>query len=626
MGSVWSGVHRAGRLSRPIAFKFLSGPGAQRRDYQVAFGREVQAAATLDHPRVVSVFDCGRVPASAEWQDHCGLALGTPFLVMEYVPNGTLSERRGTLAWPRLRTALLDVLAGLAHAHARQVIHRDLKPANLLVDDADRVKLADFGLAHALALPADLRATWSGRVERFLSERPSDDGRVLEVAAALGQELDGWEWEAVCRIDGTTPHPDLVGALVDRGLARWEEGTDRWSFGHGMVREALESRARAAGRWGRANDVCAAALTGRDGVHDRERLGLHLVAAGRPEKGLEPLMDAAWRCGGRGDYAQATFVVAERERALALAKIPREDPRWAEGWLAMAYLRRVQGDFEGARARLAWAEATLDAKASPEISARLALERARVAWLDSNVEANVVALTEAIRLFTDRAALASAFVARGITHRAHAVHRRPRRAVARGGPVREPRRRSRTHRRRHARRPERRGRRAAGPHPHRRPPPRGPGAAAVPGPADRAQPLRPRAHRGRGGAAQLAARRHEPRLGRVGRGALLRRGLRRRGVDGGVLAGRRTPDPAWPASRGRRTSPRPWRTAPPSSSSTSSHGSWRCRIRRSSRSGGGATASGRTIASRASSPTRCRGLPSSGCARTRPRSRARRRR
>ena len=851
MGSVWSGVHRSGSSTRPVAFKFLSGPGAKNPDFQAAFGREVQAVAALDHPHVVDVYDYGRVPASAEWQATTGLPPGTPFLVMEYVTGGTLSDRSGKLAWPQLRDVLLDVLAGLAHAHARRVIHRDLKPANLLVDGAGRVKLADFGLARALdrqatrldrekvlgtpnyiapeqvaaawrdlgawtdlyalgcvgwtlatgrppfkhrqgsgqvlyaqvheappplaskvavpdgferwlrrllakaprarfgvaadaaaalmaldgkghttlgssdgsdpgaaakaqlrraglglfglrtvplvgrtaererlwselqevrrqggcrvallqgpagtgtsrlaawlcerahesggaeivrgthaatpgaqdglgsavatrlrcrsmerddlyerlvqqlahepdvptdeaaaltemispapegvetavrfsnsteryelvgrflarlarerpvifwlddaplgpdtlsfvdyvlstwprggppllllltaesevlaerpgaadllarlrrheqttfvpldgldetdsavlvsrllglrgelvarvqrrsggnpmfaiqlvdelvqrrqlvpgphgfrlvdpsvrlALPADLRAAWSGRIERFLDSRDPADARALEVAAALGLELDGGEWESVCRIDGTTPRPDLIGELVDRGLARWEEGTDRWSFGHGMVREALESRARAAARWHRANDVCAAALTGRDGLHDRERMGLHLVAAGRPEKGLEPLMDAAWRRGGRGDYAQAAFLVAERERALELAGIARSDPRWAQGWLASAYLRRVQGDIEGARKYLRWADEALDRDASPETAANLAMERARVAWLDSDVEANVGALTEAVRLFTDRGLLASALVARGITH------------------------------------------------------------------------------------------------------------------------------------------------------------------------------------------------------------------
>ncbi len=150
-------------------------------------------------------------------------------------------------------------------------------------------------------------------------------------------------------------------------------------------------------------------------MHDRERMGLHLIAAGRPEKWLKPLMDAAWRRGGRGDYAQASFLVAERERSLELAGIPRGDPRWGQGWLASAYLRRVQGDIEGARKHLGWADEVIDPQASRETGAKLAMERARVAWLDSDVEANVVALTEAIQPFDDRGALASAFVARGIT-------------------------------------------------------------------------------------------------------------------------------------------------------------------------------------------------------------------
>jgi len=851
MGSVWSATHRAGHSERPVAVKFLSGARAQGPEYQAAFDREVQAVAGLNHRNVVAVYDYGRIPATPEWERQRRLKPGTPFLVMEHVAEGTLASRQGRLPWPRLRAALLDVLAGLAHAHARQVIHRDLKPANLLVAESGLVKLADFGLAHALdrqaprfdrenvvgtpqyiapeqlearwrdlgpwtdlyalgcvgwalatgqppfrhhrelndvlvaqlteppgafeplvpvpggfepwlrrllakprrerfqyaadaaaalralgsvdepasvdergaesaeasryghlqgaglglfglrsvplvgreaeqgrmwasleavqrdggcrllilqgpegtgtsrlarwlcerahesgtaeilkgthaatpgaqeglgsavarrlrcrglkrgklhrrltgllahepdlpadeagaltelirpavdaesgavrfsspneryalvarllgrlggsrpvvfwlddavlsadtlsfvayvlttwprrgpplllvltastdalaarpreaalieefgdrdesdvvpldrldeeeserlvgrllglrgelvarvqrhaggnplfaiqlvgelvergrlvpgprglqlvdpaarlALPADLRTAWSGRIEQFLAGWPPSDGRALELAAALGQELEAAEWLAVCRIDGTAPSADLVGALVDGGLARWEEGDDRWSFSHGMVREALESRARALGRWERVNDVCAAALTGRDGVHDRERLGLHLVAAGRPDKALEPLMDAARRRGSRGDYAQAVFVLAERERALVLAGIAQDDPRWAEGWLAAAYLRRLQGDVEGARELLGKAAARLGPEAPRELRAQLAMEQARVAWLDSDVEANVDALTEAARLFEDPAARVTALVARGIT-------------------------------------------------------------------------------------------------------------------------------------------------------------------------------------------------------------------
>src|SRR5262245_24170105 len=79
---------------------------------------------------------------------------GSPFLAMELANVGSLREHATPVDYPSVRHLLLQLLDALAHAHARGVLHRDVKPGNVLIfeDDLGRraVKLADFGLAHAL--------------------------------------------------------------------------------------------------------------------------------------------------------------------------------------------------------------------------------------------------------------------------------------------------------------------------------------------------------------------------------------------------------------------------------------------------------------------------------------------
>src|SRR5688572_22379583 len=115
MGEVWRGAHRA--HGTPVALKVL--PGAETSED--AFRAEVRAAAALDHPGIVVVFDCGTTSDGGAW------------LAMELVEGGTLKDRCGRLAWPELRDTLVAILAALAHAHARGVVHRDLKPGNVLL-------------------------------------------------------------------------------------------------------------------------------------------------------------------------------------------------------------------------------------------------------------------------------------------------------------------------------------------------------------------------------------------------------------------------------------------------------------------------------------------------------------
>jgi beta-lactam-binding protein with PASTA domain/tRNA A-37 threonylcarbamoyl transferase component Bud32 len=139
MATVYLAVDQ--RLDREVAIKVMHADLARDEDFLRRFIREARSAARLSHPGVVSVYDQGEDAGS--W-----------FLVMEYVPGHTLRDllnERGRLT-PREALALLDpVLDALAAAHWNGLIHRDIKPENVLLADDGRVKVADFGLARAVA-------------------------------------------------------------------------------------------------------------------------------------------------------------------------------------------------------------------------------------------------------------------------------------------------------------------------------------------------------------------------------------------------------------------------------------------------------------------------------------------
>jgi serine/threonine-protein kinase len=139
MATVYLALDR--RLDREVALKVLLGHLAVDDDFVTRFLREARSAARLSHPNVVQVFD----------QGSDGSML---YLAMEYLPGQTLRQalaERGALT-PREALAVIEpVLDALSAAHRAGIIHRDIKPENVILTDDGRVKVADFGLARAVA-------------------------------------------------------------------------------------------------------------------------------------------------------------------------------------------------------------------------------------------------------------------------------------------------------------------------------------------------------------------------------------------------------------------------------------------------------------------------------------------
>ena len=135
MGMVLKAEHQ--RMKRIVALKVLSPEAVKTPDAVRRFEREVQAAAKLEHPNIVTAYDADR-------------ANNTTFLVMQFVDGDDLSaivKKTGPLAVDRAVDCVLQAARGLEFAHRSGVIHRDIKPANLLLGKDGVVKILDMGLA-----------------------------------------------------------------------------------------------------------------------------------------------------------------------------------------------------------------------------------------------------------------------------------------------------------------------------------------------------------------------------------------------------------------------------------------------------------------------------------------------
>jgi eukaryotic-like serine/threonine-protein kinase len=154
-------------LHRRVAIKVLHPALAGDTAFLKRFRAEAQAVAALNHPNILQVYDSGEEN-------------GEPYLVLEYLAGGSLRQvyDTGALLTPEQAAQVgLEAATGLDYAHRRGLIHRDIKPANLLFDADRRLRIADFGLARALA-----EAAWT-----------EPDGAILGTARyAAPEQVEGW--------------------------------------------------------------------------------------------------------------------------------------------------------------------------------------------------------------------------------------------------------------------------------------------------------------------------------------------------------------------------------------------------------------------------------------------------
>jgi hypothetical protein len=217
MGVVYRALDEA--LEREVALKTLIGEGSFDEDSLKRFKVEAKAAARLQHPNIVTIYDSG--------EDR-----GVPFIVMEMLPGADLEAllRSGeTLSLAEKLDIVIQVCRGLALAHERGIVHRDMKPSNIRLLDDGTAKIMDFGIAKIGGTHLTRTGMMVGTVYYMSPEQVRGkplDGRsdVFSVGVILYELLAG---ERPFRGEGTTqvlyrianedPPPPELGVLGEQG-------------------------------------------------------------------------------------------------------------------------------------------------------------------------------------------------------------------------------------------------------------------------------------------------------------------------------------------------------------------------------------------------------------------------
>nr|MBI9043235.1 protein kinase [Anaerolineaceae bacterium] len=138
------------RLERYVAIKFIRPDAINNETFLIRFENEAKALAKLNHSNIVQVLDYG------EYEN-------APYLVMEYIPGGTLKKKLGKpMPWDEAANLIIPIARTLEYTHKNNIIHRDVKPANFLMNAKGEPMLSDFGIAKVLERDSGLDLTGTG--------------------------------------------------------------------------------------------------------------------------------------------------------------------------------------------------------------------------------------------------------------------------------------------------------------------------------------------------------------------------------------------------------------------------------------------------------------------------------
>jgi serine/threonine-protein kinase len=219
-------------VDREVAVKVLPQQFLHDESFRERFMREAKVIARLEHSAIVPIYDFGEQE-------------GQPYLVMRYLPGGTLADRiqEGALTLEETSTIVSRIATALEEAHARGIVHRDLKPGNILFDANGEAFLSDFGIVKLAEASAALTGTGVVGTPTYMSpEQAYGDSNVDGRADVYSLGIITYEMltgkapyeadtpmgiamkhilEPVPQILETKPDlPTSIGALLDRALAK----------------------------------------------------------------------------------------------------------------------------------------------------------------------------------------------------------------------------------------------------------------------------------------------------------------------------------------------------------------------------------------------------------------------
>ncbi len=243
-------------LDRTVAIKVMNESIARQDDLRKRFLHEAQAAASLQHPNVVTIYDMGDVA-------------GHLFIAMEFVDGIDLEkllEMGQVLSLQAKLDIIIDVLTGLSFAHKRGIIHRDIKPANIRVTEDGRAKIMDFGVAHLASSSMTNTGSFLG-TPSFMAPEQITEGKttgatdIFAVGGVLYQLLTHFKpfegttlqnlffkiiTEKPKRVSELMPGlPTALDRIVEKAMAK--EPSDRYTNALDMANELSAVRAKLSG-------------------------------------------------------------------------------------------------------------------------------------------------------------------------------------------------------------------------------------------------------------------------------------------------------------------------------------------------------------------------------------------